>query len=189
MQPRLKLKEQKSKLDPFISKIAHWFEVEKATIDEVKERLGQLGLEVTRDWLGRWWQDRSIRLMRDKIFAQLALGSRQCRAVEDGFGDNPPPELETLIKLHRVLIMNYCAALAERPELIKLITLMMKPVMEWARLEEAKKAREFAESRFKEYLRTKLEAGLDQLAQHIKSDTGAREAYDNFKAAIGRITQ
>lgn len=47
----------------------------------------------------------------------------------------------------------------------------------------------FAQERFKESLRTKLETALDALAEHIKGNPKAQAAYETFKATIAETTK
>jgi hypothetical protein len=48
---------------------------------------------------------------------------------------------------------------------------------------------QFEQEKYKESMRTKLESGLAELAQHIKGDPKARAAYDAFKATIAASTK
>lgn len=85
-----------------------------------------------------------------RLLEQIALGARHCQEIEREFGKSPPPELETLIKLHRVIILQLSTQTDSSPGAARLVTAMMKPVMEWARLQEHRKARELAESKYRD---------------------------------------
>jgi len=50
-------------------------------------------------------------------------------------------------------------------------------------------ALQFDKERFKEGLRTKLEAGLAELAQHIKSNPKAQAAYEALKQEVKIVTK
>jgi hypothetical protein len=82
--------------------------------------------------------------VQEKVLAQIARAAERCREVEELLSRIPTPELETLIKLHRVLILKFSAEAEFAPELLKLAKDLMKPVMDWARLEEQSKRRELA---------------------------------------------
>jgi len=56
--------------------------------------------------------------------------------------------VETLIKLFRVLILKFSVEANAAPGLLKLVNDLMKPVLDWARLEEKRKEREFAEHKY-----------------------------------------
>ena len=51
------------------------------------------------------------------------------------------------------------------------------------------RAQQHEEAKFKESIRTKLEAGLAELAAHIKGNPKAREAFEVFKATCGEATK
>src|ERR1043166_284944 len=86
---------------------------------------------------------------REWLLAQIAEGARHCKAIEAEFGKNPPPELETLIKVHRVMVLQLSSQKETDRETIGLVTALMRPVMEWARLQEKRKERELAEEKYR----------------------------------------
>ena len=59
------------------------------------------------------------------------MGLTWDREVEKQFSKNPAPELETLIKLHRVLIMKLSTAGNADPEFLKLADQLMRTAMEF----------------------------------------------------------
>ena len=87
---------------------------------------------------------------RERLLEQINASARHCHEVERQFGNNPPPELETLIKVHRVIILQLSAQKEFKPETVRQITALMKPVMDWARLQEQVKARELAEVKYRD---------------------------------------
>jgi hypothetical protein len=87
---------------------------------------------------------------QEQLLEQIALGAQQCREVERQLSSCPAPELETIIKLHRVLILKFSAEAKAAPEMLKLVKDLMKPVMDWARLEEKRKDRELARQQHRE---------------------------------------
>jgi len=99
---------------------------------------------------------------RKAILDQIGRAAKACRELETQFGRNPAPELETLIKAHRSLILNLSAEAETKPEVIKRVTDLMKGVMEWAALQEKRKGREFAEQKHRDLLAArKAEAERD----------------------------
>jgi hypothetical protein len=106
-------------------------------------------------------------LVQEELLAQITHGGRLCCEIEREFGRNPAPELETLIKLHRVLILKFSAEAHVNPELFKLVCDLMKPAMEWARLQEQRKAHQLAEQKYRDSTATKAarEGGEDGLTE------------------------
>src|SRR5947209_19784942 len=64
------------------------------------------------------------------LLAQIGEGARHCKAIEAEFGKNPPPELETLIKLHRVIVLRLSSQEETERENIGLVTALVRPAME-----------------------------------------------------------
>ena len=87
-----------------------------------------------------------------QLLARFAEVGADCRELERLFGANPPPELETLLKLHRVLALKFSLGAETSPDLLKYVKELMTPVMEWARLQEKRKDRELAERKHREQL-------------------------------------
>ena len=108
---------------------------------------------------------------REWLLAQIGEGARHCRAIEAEFGKNPPPELETLIKLHRVMVLQLSSKEETERETIGLVTALMRPVMEWARLQEKRKERELAEEKYRAHLEAQ-QAAIQQELEAAKTDGG-----------------
>ena len=87
---------------------------------------------------------------QEQLLDQIARAAERCREVEELLSRNPAPELETLIKLHRVLILKFSLEAEVAPELLKLAKDLMRPVMDWARLQEQCKRRELAELKYRD---------------------------------------
>lgn len=90
------------------------------------------------------------RALQQKLLSQIRRGAALCREIERNLTGNPAPELETLIKLFRVIILKLSLEANAAPDLLKLVNDLMKPVLDWARLEEKRKEREFAEHKYQE---------------------------------------
>ena len=89
----------------------------------------------------------AVRLLR-----QIAQGAAICKKVERQLAKHPAPRLETLIKLHRLMILKLSLEAEAAPNLFKLVNDLMRPVIEWARLEEKRKDRELAEQKRRDQL-------------------------------------
>lgn len=133
------MKAKQSKLDPFAERLTEWFSAPPPagkTLAEAKEALAADGCEVSLGRLSEWWQSRQAEMQEERLLSQITSGAKQCREVEKAFGDAPAPEFETLIKLHRVLILKLSTAGNAEPELLELVNRMMKPVVQFARLQQ-----------------------------------------------------
>lgn len=88
--------------------------------------------------------------VQESFLAGIAEAASLCREMEAHLRQHSAPELETIIKVYRVLVLKLSAELRAVPELRHLVTTLMKPVMDWARLEEKRKQRELAEQKLRE---------------------------------------
>jgi hypothetical protein len=100
---------------------------------------------------------------REWLLAQIGEGARHCKAIEAEFGKNAAPELETLIQLHRVMVLQLIGKGKTARETIGLVTALMRPVMEWARLQEKRKTRELAEERYRAQVEAEKAANQREL--------------------------
>jgi len=88
--------------------------------------------------------------LQELLLERILAGGKLCHEVESQLRQFPSPELETIIKLHRVLVLGLSAEAQTRPGRFNLVAALMKPVMEWARLEEKRKLRELAEQKYRD---------------------------------------
>jgi hypothetical protein len=88
--------------------------------------------------------------LEERILDLIAAAAGECKKIEAEFGKNPPPQLETLINLHRVIVLHLCDAPDRSQKTLELITRLMRPVMEYARIEEVRRQRELAEQKYRD---------------------------------------
>lgn len=72
----------------------------------------------------------------------ITEGAQQASELERQLASHPPPELETLLKLHRVLILQLTLNAADSSDRLTVAQELMRPLMQWAQLEEKRRARE-----------------------------------------------
>ncbi len=161
------MKLQKSKLDPYSEQLEQWFGEEKITLEAAKARLGAQGCSVSLQRLSDWWAARQQARMQDRLLGQIVSGNQHCEQIEKQFSKNAAPGLETLIKLHRVLILQLSTQASADPALLELVSAAMKPVMEFAKLQTKQEENALLRSKFQ---RETCELFLTWFA-----DKGARE--------------
>ena len=88
--------------------------------------------------------------LQERLLEQIAEGGKLCRETETQLRQHPCPELETIIKLYRVLVLRLSAEAQAMPDRFHMMSALMRPVMEWARLEEKRKLRELAEQKYRD---------------------------------------
>jgi hypothetical protein len=85
---------------------------------------------------------------QELVLDQLEVAARFCRKVEQQLGTLTAPELDVLIKVHRVLVLKLSLEAEADPRLVGLVKDLMKPVLDYARLEELRRTRELAERKY-----------------------------------------
>ena len=90
------------------------------------------------------------RELQERVLEQIAESGELCRELERQLRQHPCPELETIIKLYRVLALKLSAEAKTKPDRLQMVSALMRPVMEWARLEEKRKLRELAEQKYRD---------------------------------------
>lgn len=134
-------KERQSKLDGYAERLDEMFRsVDKGgkgfTLDQAREELRLDGCSVSCSRLSDWWSARQNSQMQDRLLNQITSGAQQCREVEAALGKNGGVGLETLIKLHRVLILKLSTEGNVDPEKLELVNRMMREVQKFARLQQ-----------------------------------------------------
>jgi len=87
---------------------------------------------------------------QERVLDQIAEAARLCHELREHFAAHPAPEMDTIVKLHRVLLLKLSAQTDLAPELLDLVKELIKPVMDWERLEEKRKERELAEKKYRD---------------------------------------
>jgi hypothetical protein len=87
---------------------------------------------------------------RERLLEQLSQDSGLCQEIQSLLQKHPGPELEAIMQLHRVLVLKLSAEAQAAPELLGLVNTLMKPLIDWARLEETRKQRELAEKKYRD---------------------------------------
>ncbi|MDE2099100.1 MAG: hypothetical protein KGL39_17735 [Patescibacteria group bacterium] len=134
-------KQKQSKLDAYAERLTEWFTPKDKggqglTLAEAREQLRLDGCSVSLSRLSDWWAEQQSRRQQEQLLARITTGSQQIRDVEQEFAKNPAPALETLIKLHRVLILRLSTEATDDTEKLELVNRMMREVQKFARLEQ-----------------------------------------------------
>ena len=137
--------ERPSKLDPFAADLEQWFGGQRITLAAARARLSERGIHISSHALGAWWQRHKTHQLQNDILAQIERGAKLCAEIERAFGEHPAPELETLLKMHRTLLLTLTTRAKDHLELVPLVVQLMRAVIEARRLDEQRRVRELAE--------------------------------------------
>lgn len=143
------MKSKPSKLDAYAERLEEWFGADKKSLEEVQKQLALDGCSVSRSRLSDWWANRQKEKMQAALLGQITSGARQCQEVEAALGKTGAPELDTLMKLHRVLIFKLSTMGNIDPEMLELVNRMMRPVIQVARLKQLDAQNKLDERRVK----------------------------------------
>lgn len=170
-------KQKQSKLDSYAERLTEWFlPVDQGgkgfTLDQAREQLRLDGVSVSCSRLSVWWSGQQQVRLEDRLLSQIASGARQVREVEQQFGKAPAPELEMLVKLHRVLILKLATEGNVDAEKLELVNRMMREVQKFARLEQLGEQNKL-EARKLELLEQR--AKLADQAKGVMEDKGLSE--------------
>lgn len=140
-------KQKASKLDQFAETLLA-MDDQKKTLWEIQAWLVQEGVTVSSGRLSEFLQSQRSQRQQSALLAQIASGARQCAEVEKSFGKNPAPELETLIKLQRVILLNLSTQASANPEMLELIGNSFKAVMDSEKLKLKREEITLAKDKF-----------------------------------------
>lgn len=141
------MKARKSKLDPFAEALAEW-ETAQVPLAEMQERLREKGCSVSLSRLSGFLESQRERDLQSRLLDRITSGARQVQEVEKAFAGNPPPEIETLLKLHRVLILKLSTQAELDPKLLGLVNQMMRPVLDMMKLQTAMQELHLSQEKF-----------------------------------------
>jgi hypothetical protein len=122
---------------------------------------------------------------QERLLDQIARGAKTCREMVEALRKCPAPELETIIQLHRVLVLKLSAEAEVVPGALQLVSGLMKPVMDWARLEEKRKERELAEQKLREQAAARLAA--KEKSQSGKNPALKPETIEKIEQELGLL--
>ena len=140
-------KQKKSKLDQYAVTLLEMDDAKK-TLPEILAWLKEEGVSVAPSTLSVYLESARRSRLQKKLLAQITSGARQCREVEAEFAKNPAPELETLIKLQRVILLNLSTQANADPGLLELIGNSFKAVMDSEKLKLKREELSLAKDKF-----------------------------------------
>lgn len=175
-------KQRASKLDQYAEQLTEWFLL-NLSLRDAQLRLKNLNCSVSLSRLSSWWEQEQQRRSQTQMLERIAIGSQQCAEIEKQFGKNPPPEISTLIKIMRTLIMQLTVRGQTDPAMLKLATSLIKPVMDHLHIQEREKDRELEERRVK--LLEQRASQAEKAEQVASSDASPEEKEQRIKSIFG----
>jgi hypothetical protein len=160
-----------SKLDAHADVLAQWFGEEKLSLAEARKRLAALGCEVSASRLSDWWSRRQGEDNFRHLLEGIGSGARAQKEFEAALDANPAPELRRLIELHRRFIFTLSTQRQLDKETIEAVATLMRPVVDFAKLEEKRKERELSEQKYRDLVNEKR-AAIERELNSAKTSGG-----------------
>lgn len=142
------MKARKSKLDAFAELIAEW-ELRGLKLEAMQAELKQRGCEVSLARLSVFCARLRSAADQQRLLAQIATGAAAVQQVERELARNPAPEIATLIKLYRVLILKLSTQGNTDPALLELATNMTRTALDYEKVQLKGRELALAGERFK----------------------------------------
>jgi len=177
------MKARPSKLDAHAERLQEWFLGGK-TLAEAQEQLKLDGCSVSLGRLSEWWQARQSSMQEEQLLKQIASGANQCREVEKAFGQNPAPELETIIKIHRVLALQFATRANVDSTMLEMSERASRMALEFAKLAEKRAERELAESKYRDQVAERKRAIEAELSKGKSSGGITPETLSKIEAEL-----
>lgn len=178
-------KQPKSKLDQHAATLLD-MDAQKKTLAEMLAWLREEGVTCSASTLSRFLESQRQEQLEKQLLARISSGARQVEEMEKEFRKNPAPELETIIKLHRVLSLQLATQSQANPELIKLADQLTRTALEYTsgKTKAAQKEIELKQSERKLQILEKKAAAFDQAKEVISSKLSPEEQKKRLKEIL-----
>jgi len=122
------IKAKSSKLDPFEEAL---FDMEdaKKTLTEMRQWLAGQGVTISVSGISQYLSIRRQRRERDQMLEQIATGQQEHTQLKAAFVAHPEPDLETMIKLSRFIMMQQAMHVAAKSDFTRRSCEMTKMVL------------------------------------------------------------
>ena len=123
-------KQQHSKLDQFEAQLLEMDDAGK-TLAEMLAWLKEESCSVALSTLSRWLESARGSAAQERMLNLVASGSAHCQELDRAFSANPAPELETLIRLFKVLILKLTTEGAADPKQLRMADQLSRTALEF----------------------------------------------------------
>jgi hypothetical protein len=164
------MKEKRSRLSPF-EEALFAMETRKSPLTEMQAWLAGQGVTITTVGISKFLASRRRHRWQAQLLAQVASGGQPAEEAATALQASPPPELDTLIKLSRILVFEQTSRLVITPELTRQAREMTKMVLTYINRQSRVEFRERSDS-----LTTRKAAALEPAA-YEKPPTSAVEEF------------
>lgn len=142
------MKARKSKLDEVAGDLEVWFRDERLTLAQAQERLRERGVAVSGQRLSVWWARKQEESTREAVLARVVSGRQMSTELDAQFKKHPAPEMDTIQKLLRVLVMKLAVHGELDHELLPLVQGLLKSVTDAQRVDQSERALALNQQKF-----------------------------------------
>jgi len=186
-------KERGSKLDKFAKQIEQWLTPKKLggdgiTLGQAAARLSELRCSVSPSTLWDWWEKFQLEKREAQLLDKIVTGGNQIGQVEAALKKNPAPEMDTLLKLYRVLILQLTTKGQTAPELLCLADRLTNTFLQFISGETKAKFKErevtLAEQKAAESKKDNQTKALEYCLEEAKPYPAVQEKFRDAFAAL-----
>lgn len=171
-----------SVLGPHKEDLRQWFAIEMP-FDDILERLKKKKVKTTKQALSKMRQRMQREQLQEIVLDRIATGAAAHARVTKELGANPAPAIQTLIALIQNLIFTITTA-GRGFMNIEDVTGLMRPVLEWVKIQEKREDRALDREKFEAAQRTKIESGLDAIESEVKGNPEAARIFAKLRTML-----
>jgi hypothetical protein len=147
---------------------------------EVANRLKAQGVATSKTAVHRWWQNRAPQ----RVLERIHVGRQATDLIAKEFAENPAPHVATIIAWLKNLVMTRAANDEDFDP--QATVALIKPVLEWAKIEEHREDRALEIQKFAQAMKSRIEAGLDELAKAFEASPEAMQLYRRAREIVAQ---
>jgi DNA-binding phage protein len=181
-----------SKLDRFAETlVAMESEEPPKTLRAMQVFLEGEGVNVEQSTIGRFLSSLRSAREQEELLQMVATGSQQCQEIDAAFAKNPAPQLETVIRVFKVLIMQLATKGKTSPELLSMSNNLARTAIEFisGQTKAAFKEREIrlAEQKQAETKKDEATKALEYCLEEAKQSPAVQEYFKEAFAALKKF--
>lgn len=136
-----------NQLSPHKAELREWFAAE-ISYDEILNRLEKKGTRTTKQQLSKMRTRLQREHLQEIVLDRIATGARAHEKVSKEFAKNPPPDVNSLVLLFQNLIFTIITK-GQQLFTVGQVSSLMRPVLEWSRLQLKERETAVAERKMK----------------------------------------
>jgi lipopolysaccharide biosynthesis regulator YciM len=189
-----------NKLDPFEAQLTRWLTKpvhggEGLSFAAASERLAELGLHtktgkpLSKGQIQAWWAPRAKEMEGRRALSEYLIEAReQAESASRAPGMSGMLFLQAGLVQIGALVMKLTEAGQTDPATVEGIKSLFASLVAGVREQRSAEGLDFAREKYRESLRTKIEAGIAEIFAEIKGDAEAEALVERLRARVSKAT-